>query len=189
MAQIGYARVSTPDQSLDPQTDVLKADGCERVFSDVASGKLARRPQLDAALEYLRPGDVLTITRLDRLGRSLHHLVELSVLLKERGIGLKVVEQGIDTTTSGGRLYFNLMASIAEFERELISERTQDGLAAARARGRKGGRRPALSEIQKTTARQMYDSKQYTLQQIADALHCSRATVYRALGLSEQPTG
>ncbi len=161
--------------------DILKADGCEKVFGDIASGKLARRPQLDAALEYMRPGDVLTITKLDRLGRSLHNLVEMSVKLADLGVGLRVIQQGIDTTTAGGRLYFGIMASIAEFERELISERTRDGLAAARARGRKGGRKRALSEIQKATARQMYDSKQYTIQQIADALHCSPATIYRAL--------
>jgi DNA invertase Pin-like site-specific DNA recombinase len=188
MTKVGYARVSTGDQSLDPQLDILKADGCEKVFGDVASGKLARRPQLDAALEYMRPGDVLVITKLDRLGRSLHHLVELSVNLKGLGVGLRVVQQGIDTTTSGGRLYFNIMASIAEFERELISERTRDGLAAARARGRKGGRRPVLTGTQKSVARQMYDSKEHTIAQIAAALHCSPATIYRALDVTK-PAG
>ncbi len=181
MTLIGYARVSTGDQSLDPQVDRLKEVGCEQVFSDHASGKLARRPQLDAALAYLRKGDVLVITKLDRLGRSVRNLVELADILAEREIDLRVLDQGIDTSTIGGKLVFHIFSAIAEFERGLISERTHDGLAAARARGKKGGRRPVLSEMQRAEARRMHDSKQYTVQQIADALHCSPATIYRAM--------
>jgi len=146
MTLIGYARVSTGDQSLDPQVDRLKEVGCEQVFSDHASGKLARRPQLDAALAYLRKGDILVITKLDRLGRSVRNLVELADILAEREIDLRVLDQGIDTSTIGGKLVFHIFSAIAEFERGLISERTHDGLAAARARGKKGGRRPVLSD-------------------------------------------
>lgn len=181
MALVGYGRVSTKDQHPEAQQDALTAAGCERVFIDKASGKLARRPQLDRCLEYLRPGDVLVITKLDRLGRSLRNLLELSATLGERGIGLRVLDQGIDTTMPGGRLCFHIIGAIAEFERELISERTHDGLAAARARGRKGGRRPVLTPDKLATARQLYEGRQHTMQQIADIVGVSRATLYRAL--------
>ncbi len=181
MTLLGYARVSTGDQSHDGQHDALAAAGCERVFSDTASGKLARRPQLDALLEYARAGDVVVITKLDRLGRSVAHLVELGALLQSRGIDLRVLHQGIDTTTPGGRLTFHILASIAEFERDLISERTRDGLAAARARGRKGGRRPALSPAKVAHARKLRDAGEHTMSEIADLVGCSRATLYRVL--------
>lgn len=186
MALIGYARVSTADQNLDPQTDALTAAGCEKIFTDKASGKLARRAELDAALAYLRPGDILVITKLDRLGRSLRNLLDLSATLAKQDVGLRVLAQGIDTTTPGGRLYFSIIGAIAEFERDLISERTHDGLAAARARGRKGGRPPVLTETKLTTAREMYDSKRYTMAQIAETVGCSRATLYRALSADDQ---
>lgn len=191
MALIGYARVSTRDQNPEAQTDVLTAAGCERIFTDKASGKLAKRPELDKALEYLRAGDTLVITKLDRLGRSVRNLIELSILLDQRGVGLRVLHQGIDTSTPGGRLFFNIVASIAEFERDLISERTRDGLDAARARGRKGGRRAVLTDTKLAVARQMYDERggdgkrRYTVQEIADTVGCSRATLYRALGAGE----
>ncbi|MBV8933332.1 MAG: recombinase family protein, partial [Kutzneria sp.] len=146
MSLIGYARVSTRDQHPEAQTDALTEAGCERIFTDKASGKLARRPELDKTLEYLRDGDTLVVTKLDRLGRSVRNLVELSAELDRRGVGLRVLHQGIDTSTPGGRLFFHIIAGIAEFERDLISERTLDGLDAARARGRKGGRRPKLTE-------------------------------------------
>lgn len=182
MTRIGYARVSTADQNLDAQIDALKAAGCERIYSDKASGKLAKRPELDKALEYLRPGDVLVIVKLDRLGRSLANLMEISRVLRDRGIDLVVTTQGIDTSTIGGRLYFNILASIAEFQRELIVENTKEGLDAARARGRKGGRKPVMSAEKTAVARQMYDSKQHTVDAIAKVLGVSRASIYRALG-------
>jgi len=181
MGTIGYARVSTAEQNADGQHDALTAAGCDRTFTEIASGKLARRPQLDAALDYARPGDVLVVTKLDRLGRSVAHLVELAADLGRRGLDLRVLHQGIDTTTPGGRLTFHILASIAEFERDLISERTREGLAAARARGRKGGRRPVLSAAKVEHARKLRDGGEHTKTQIADLVGCSRATLYRVL--------
>jgi DNA invertase Pin-like site-specific DNA recombinase len=132
-------------------------------------------------MRHLRAGDVLVITRLDRLGRSVKHLAALAVELQERKIGLRVLQQGIDTTTAVGRLFFHILAAIAEFERELIIERTVDGLDATRARGRKGGRKPTLTEAAVHQAQAMYDSGQYTVEQIAAAFKTSRPTIYRAL--------
>jgi DNA invertase Pin-like site-specific DNA recombinase len=185
MAKIGYARVSTEEQNLDPQTDQLTAAGCDRVFADKASGKLASRPEFDQALDYMRAGDVLVVTKLDRVGRSVGHLVSLMERLDDAGVGLQVLQQAIDTTTPGGRLVFHIFAALAEFERELIRERTLDGLAAARARGRRGGRPSALSERQETLALQMYDSGEHSLQAIADTVGSSRATIYRRLNRRE----
>lgn len=181
MAQLGYARVSTADQNLDRQLDALEAAGCERVFSDRVSGKLADRPALKELLAYMRAGDTLVVTKLDRLGRSLANLIELSSTLQEQGVGLRVLEQGIDTTTAVGRMFFHIIGAIAEFERELIVERTNDGLAAARARGRVGGRKRKLSPEKLATARKLYDERELTVQQIADVVGCSRATLYREL--------
>lgn len=181
MALIGYGRVSKRDQNPTAQRDLLTAAGCDELFIDKASGKLASRPQLDAAMRHLRAGDVLVITRLDRLGRSVKHLAALAVELQERKIGLRVLQQGIDTTTAVGRLFFHILAAIAEFERELIIERTVDGLDATRARGRKGGRKPTLTEAAVHQAQAMYDSGQYTVEQIAAAFKTSRPTIYRAL--------
>ena len=137
---VGYARVSTTDQNLDLQKDALRAAGCERLFTDMASGAKAERPGLAQALRECRPGDTLVVWKLDRLGRSLPHLVETVRELLEREVGFKSLQESIDTTTSGGKLIFHLFASLAEFERDLIRERTNAGLAAARARGRRGGR-------------------------------------------------
>jgi DNA invertase Pin-like site-specific DNA recombinase len=182
VALIGYARVSTHDQHPEAQTDALDRAGCARVFVDQGvSGKLARRPQLDACLAYVRPGDVLTVTKLDRLGRSLRHLIDLSADLDRDGVGLRVLDQGIDTSTPGGRLFFHLVAAFAEFERDLISERTLDGLAAARARGRNGGRRPKLTAQQATLARRLYDERKHTVAEIGAMFGVSRQTVYRHL--------
>jgi DNA invertase Pin-like site-specific DNA recombinase len=181
MAKIGYGRVSTRDQNPDSQRDALAEAGCEKIFIDKASGKLASRPELDKALEYARAGDTFVITRLARAARSLKHLLELADTLRERGIDLLVLRQGIDTSSSTGRLAFHMLGAIDEFQRELIVEGTYEGLAAARSRGRAGGRRPTLTETQIRMARQMYDSQEYTVQQIADTFHTSRATVYRAL--------
>ncbi|MEQ3538728.1 recombinase family protein [Pseudonocardia tropica] len=181
MALVGYARVSTRDQHEESQEDLLREAGCERIFVDKASGKLARRPDWDRCLEYLRPGDTLVITRLSRAARSVRNLTELAEQLKERSIELLVLKQQIDTRTPAGRLTFHILGAVDEFQADLIAENTREGLAAARARGRKGGRRPVLSEMQKTEARRMYDSKQYTIGKIAEAFRCSPATIYRAL--------
>ena len=156
--RIGYGRVSTRDQHPEAQHDALEAAGCEEIFVDKASGKLARRPELDKALRRAnRAGDQLVITKLDRLGRSLEHLIQLSKLLQQRRVDLIVLDQGIDTSTAVGRMFFHILGAIAEFEHALMSERTLDGLAAARARGRTGGQKPKLGPRQVKLARQMYD--------------------------------
>jgi DNA invertase Pin-like site-specific DNA recombinase len=141
--QIGYARISTGDQTLALQDDALKKAGCERLYQDIASGAKSERPGLAKALDQLRAGDTLVVWRLDRLGRSLQHLLATITDLDARGVGFKSLTENIDTTTSGGRLVFHIFGSIAEFERDLIRERTNAGLTAARARGHKGGRPPA----------------------------------------------
>jgi DNA invertase Pin-like site-specific DNA recombinase len=186
---VGYARVSTTDQNPDLQQDALTAAGCARVFTDTASGALDKRPHLDALLDYLRPGDVLVVWRLDRLGRSVRHLTETVNTLAERGVGFRSLTEGIDTTTPAGKLVFHIFAALAEFEREIIRERTNAGLDAARARGRKGGRRPKMTPGKLDTARQLYDSKQHTMEQIAEIVGVSRATLYRHLEPAEQQTG
>ncbi|HVB43194.1 MAG TPA: recombinase family protein [Streptosporangiaceae bacterium] len=188
MARIGYARVSTRAQNDDSQIDELTAAGCEKIFTDPGvSGKLARRPQLDACLEYLRPGDVLVITRLSRAMRSLKHLLTLADDLQQRGVDLVVLKQAIDTTTPTGRLVFHILAAIDQFQRELIVEGTREGLASARARGRTGGRKAKMSPAQVQLAQEMYAAKgddgkrRYTVADIAGVLKVSRPTVYRAL--------
>lgn len=181
VALVGYARVSTREQHPDAQTDALTAAGCEKLFVEHASGVLARRPVLDDALAYLRDGDTLVVTKLDRLGRSVRNLKETVDDLEGRGIGLRALSQGIDTTTPGGRLFFHMLAAIAEFEHDLIVERTQDGLAAARARGRKGGGRFKMTPTKAKQARAMYDARQHTVQEIAETLGVSRGTIYRHL--------
>src|SRR5437764_1930616 len=140
---IGYARISTGEQTLALQEDALKAAGCERLLTDTASGAKTERPGLAKALEQLRSGDSLVVWRLDRLGRSLRHLIDTLLELDSRGVGFKSLTESIDTTTPGGKLIFHVFGALAEFERDLIRERTNAGLAAARARGRKGGRPPA----------------------------------------------
>jgi len=184
---IGYARVSTRDQHPEAQTDALSAAGCEKVFVDHASGILAKRTALDEALGYLRAGDTLVITKLDRLGRSVRNLKALADELQSRQVGLRALSQGIDTTTPGGRLFFHMLAAIAEFEHDLILERTVDGLAAARARGRMGGPRFKMTSTNMAQARSMYDAGQHTVQQIADTCGVSRPTIYRHLGTSTRP--
>jgi DNA invertase Pin-like site-specific DNA recombinase len=185
--KIGIARVSTRDQHPESQQDALRAAGCEEVFTDKASGKLARRPGLDKALLIARQGDQLVVTKLDRLGRSLEHLIELSKQLQSRGVDLVVLDQGIDTSTAVGRLFFSIIGAIAEFEHALMSERTMDGLAAARARGRTGGQKPKLGPRQVRLARQMYEElgddgkRKYTVAQIAAEFGVTRPTIYRHL--------
>lgn len=187
---IGYARVSTPEQSLDMQIEALKAAGCDQVFTDVASGARSQRPGLDKALEYLREGDTLVVWKIDRLGRSLVHLVQTIEVLRERGIGFKsLTDAGIDTTTSVGKLLFTLIAMFAELERELNSERTKASLAEAKARGRKGGRRVAVTPHKLERARTLMDKKGLTVGEAAAALNVGRSTLYRALnGESNTPT-
>src|ERR687895_27002 len=158
---IGYARVSTQDQSLNLQRDALKNIGCTKIFTDTASGAKAERIGLDEALEYVREGDTLVVWRLDRLGRSLKHLIETITELNNRKIGFKSIQENIDTTTSGGKLIFHIFGALAEFERDIIRERTNAGLSAARVQGKKGGRpRSPLSEETKLQlARIMYEDK------------------------------
>jgi len=154
-----------------------------------ASGSLDSRPELARCLDHLRPGDTLVVWRLDRLGRSVRHLTETVNTLAERGVGFRSLTEGIDTTTPAGKLVFHIFAALAEFEREIIRERTNAGLDAARARGRKGGRRPKMTPGKLDTARQLYDSKQHTMEQIAEIVGVSRATLYRHLEPAEQQTG
>ena len=151
------------------------------MFEEKASGALGARPELERALDHLRPGDTLIVWRLDRLGRSLRHLIEVVGQLEERGVAFRSVTEGIDTSTPGGKLVFHIFASLAEFERELIRERTRAGLAAARARGRRGGRPSKLTPEKIEVARQMYQSGAHTLATIATTVGVSRATLYRAL--------
>lgn len=181
MVKVGYARVSTRAQHEESQLDLLQADGCEPIFVDKVSGKLANRPQWDQCKQYLRQGDTLVVTRLSRMARSLRNLCAVAHDLEQRGINLLVLLQHIDTSTPAGRLTFHILGAVDEFTADIISENTKEGLEAARARGRKGGRRPKLTGAKITTAREMYNSKRYTVAEIADTVGCSRATVYRAL--------
>jgi DNA invertase Pin-like site-specific DNA recombinase len=178
---IGYARVSTDDQNLDLQLDALKEAGCEKSFTDTTSGAKSERTGLRDALEYLREGDVLVVWKLDRLGRSLKHLIETITALDQRKIGFKSLRENFDTTTSGGRLVFHLFGALAEFERELIRERVTAGLAAARARGRKGGRPRKLDERKLALARSMLTDPSITVTEIARTLGVDRTTLYRNL--------
>lgn len=182
--KIGYARVSTTDQNLDLQQDALTAIGCEKIFSDVVSGVKKERPEFSKMMATLREGDTIIIWKLDRLGRSLHELVKLVNELNEKGIGLKSLNDPFDTTTAQGRLIFNIFASLAEFERELIRERTQAGLTAARTRGRVGGRKPGLNpEAEKTAiaAETLYKERSLTVSEICTKLGIARSTFYAYL--------
>ena len=177
----GYARVSTSDQSLDGQTDALTAAGAERIFADTMSGTKRERPELAQLLDQLRSGDVVTVTKYDRLARSLHDLLDIVKAIEERGAGFRSLAEDIDTTTPAGRLIFHVFASIAQFERERISERTKEGLQAARSkRGRVGGRPPALTADQKAEARRMHDEEGRSIAAIARLFKVSETTVRRA---------
>lgn len=177
---IGYGRVSTAEQNPAHQIDALTRAGVarEHIYLDTASGAKASRPKLDLVLNVLRDGDTLVVTRLDRLGRSVQHLINLGAQLREHGVGLKVTEQGIDTTTAEGRAMFGMLSVLAEFQRELIVANTRDGLAAARARGRKGGRRPRLTSAQVRQAQRLYDEGEHTVAEIAALFGVPRSTVY-----------
>ena len=179
--KIGYARVSTSDQHLYMQEDALKSDGCEQIFHDIASGAKTERLGLEEALAYARAGDVVVVWKLDRLGRSVQHLIQTIKCLSDKGIGFKSLQENIDTTTSGGKLIFHIFSALAEFERDLIQERTRAGLKAARARGRLGGRPPLLKtdEIKKMLG--YYDEQKVTVDEICKIFNISRPSFYNYL--------
>src|ERR687894_954030 len=181
MALIGYARVSTHEQHLHLQQDALTAAGCLKIFTDTISGAKSERKGLAEALDYIRAGDTLVVWRLDRLGRSLKDLIEKLTELHNRKIGFKSLTENIDTTTSGGKLIFHMFGALAEFEREIIKERTNAGLTAARARGRQGGRpRSSLSDERKLQmARGMHENKNLPVRDICKALGIPRSTFYK----------
>ncbi len=183
---VGYARVSTSDQTLNLQKDALEKIGCSQTFTDTISGSTTERQGLDAALAYVREGDTLVVWRLDRLGRSLKHLIETITNLNNRKIGFKSITENIDTTTSGGKLIFHIFGALAEFERDIIRERTQAGLTAARARGRLGGRPKALNPKKASIAQALYNDKNNSINEICKTLNVSRATLYRYIKNVEQ---
>ena len=176
---IGYARVSTGDQSLALQIDALEEAGCERFFRDQVSGIVNIRPNLNQALNVARPGDTLVVWRLDRLSRSLRDLIETVTLLESRGVQLKSLHESIDTASSSGKLIFHLFGALAEFERNLIKERTLAGLQAARARGRKGGRPPSLDTEKRKLAVKLYNDKNYSVNQVCQVMGISKPTLYK----------
>lgn len=179
---IGYARISTQEQTLDLQLDALRQAGCERLYTDTASGAKTEREGLKDALDHLRVGDTLIVWRLDRLGRTLKQLIELINDFNSQGIGFKSLQENIDTTTSGGKLVFHIFGALAEFERDIIRERTHAGLQAARSRGRVGGRPKALSPKKAALAKSLYDSREHSIKDICETLGISRATLYKYLG-------
>jgi DNA invertase Pin-like site-specific DNA recombinase len=182
--KLGYARVSTKDQHLELQIDALTKAGCEKIYQDIASGARTERPALNEMINQLRPGDVLVIWKLDRLGRSLNHLIGLVNDLMKKNIGLQSLHDPIDTTTAQGRLSFNLFASLAEFERDLIRERTQAGLSAARARGRNGGRPkgiPQKAEATAYAAETLYKEGRLSVNEISEKLGIAKSTLYAYL--------
>lgn len=184
---VGYARVSTGDQNLDLQRDALTAAGCDesKIFTDRLSGSKDDRPGLAQALEYVRAGDTLVVWRLDRLGRSLSHLIKVTTELEHRGIGFKSLQEGIDTTTSGGKLVFHIFGALAEFERSLIRERTNAGLKAARARGRNGGRPKLLDARKLAVAETLLRDPKLTVAEVAEQVGIARSTLYTYLKRNE----
>lgn len=187
MAKIGYSRVSTRDQRPEVQSERLREAGCTRIFEDHgASGAKASRPEWDKCLDRLERGDVLYVVKLDRMGRSIWNLIDVVTMLGERGVDIVILDQGIDTTTAAGKFMFHIMASVAEFERDLIIERTRDGLATTTARGRNGGRKHRLTDDQVATARKLR-ADGHSVKEIGQLLGngkpVSRQTIYRALGM------
>ena len=180
-ALIGYARVSTQDQSTNLQLDALNKAGCSRVYSESASGAQRDRPELARALDYMRPGDTLVVWKLDRLARSLKQLIETAESLEGKGIGFRSLTESIDTTTAGGKLTFHIFAALAEFERSMIRERTRAGLDAARARGRVGGRPRSLTDKDLEMAKTLLANPDITVEQVAARLGVAPATLYRYL--------
>lgn len=179
--KIGYARVSTADQHLRMQEDALKNAGCEEIYTDVISGIKSKRPGLEETLSRLREGDTLIVWKLDRLGRSIQHLIQTIKDLQDKKISFKSLQENIDTETSGGKLIFHIFSALAEFERDLIQERTQAGLKAARARGKMGGRPPLLDTRQINRMIEMYDEQKNTVAEICKVYNISRPSFYNYL--------
>lgn len=183
---IGYARISTDDQNLDLQRDALTRAGCERIFEDRISGAKAERTGLAALLGVVRRGDIVVIWRLDRLGRSLKDLIQLVERLETAGVGLKSLQENIDTSSSGGKLVFHLFGALAEFERTLIRERTTAGLSTARARGRRGGRPKLLDPARRDLALRLYHERKHSIEEICRMMHISRSTLYNYIDQAEK---
>jgi DNA invertase Pin-like site-specific DNA recombinase len=183
---IGYARLSTTDQTLALQQDALTTAGCERIFTETASGAQTDRPGLSEALSHLREGDILVVWKLDRLGRSLKDLITRITELQNKDIGFKSLTEQVDTTTSGGKLIFHIFGALAEFERDIIRERTKAGLIAARARGKKGGRRPNLTPKEIALVRKLYEDKQTPVADICRMFKVSRMTLGRYVKRSDE---
>lgn len=182
--KIGYARVSTKEQSLNLQEDALRKAGCEKIYSEQISGATSERPQLQEMIKHLRQGDIVIVWKLDRLGRSIRDLIKLVSSFQDNSVGFQSLQDAIDTTTPTGKLTFHLFAALAEFERDIISTRTKAGLEAARARGRKGGRPKGLSKKAQDKARlaeSLYKEKQRSIAEICEHLHISKPTLYRYL--------
>ena len=179
-ALVGYARISTTDQSLAPQIDALKAAGCGEIFEDCVSGAKTDRPGLNEALDHLRSGDMLIVWKLDRLGRSMSHLIDTVRDLDQRGIGFRSLTEGIDTTTSGGTLVFHLFGALAQFERDLIRERTRAGLSAAAARGRKGGRKAVVTDEKLKRAKILIE-RGLTVREAAARIKVGKTALYEAI--------
>ncbi len=183
---VGYARVSTHEQNLDLQLDALKAAGCEKIFTDKISTLKEERKGRNEVLAFLRPGDVLVVWKLDRLGRSLKELIETMAFFDHKGIGFRSLKETIDTTTSTGKLVFHFLAALTEFERDIIRERTQAGLQAARARGRVGGKPKSLNPKQQAIAQALYNDKTNSIDDICKMFGISRATLYRYINTAKQ---
>lgn len=182
MQVIGYARVSSSGQALDVQLDKLAKAGCTKVFKEKRSGRQAEnRPELQAALEYVREGDVLVVSRLDRMARSVLDLAKIADLLKRKGVSLRVLDQGLDTSTSEGKLMFNLLGAFAEFEADIRRDRVADGIAQAKRKGIKFGRKKALTEAQEERIRKMRAEEGFSIEQLAERFGIGRSSVYRAL--------
>ncbi len=181
LVDVGYVRVSKREQNPELQRRELRAAGCERIFEERVSSREEKRPQLEAAFDYCRAGDVLVVWRLDRLGRSIKELIGLVNGLEDRGVGFRSLRESLDTTSPGGRLVFHVFASIAEFERDVIRERTMAGLEAARARGRKGGRKPVMDEKKLALASRLMGDSRVPIADVCDAVGVSSSTLYRYL--------
>ena len=180
MSKIGYERVSTKDQNLESQVDMLKSYGCERIYSDKVSGRKHKRTELDSCLDYMREGDTLVLTKLDRLGRTTRQLIELSQLLEDRSIDLEIIDMNINTKDAMGKMFFTMMSAFAELEANLLSERTKKGLESARARGKMGGR-PKISSDKEKMVISLYNSQEYTINEIISMTSVSRGAIYRII--------
>lgn len=177
--KIGYCRISTADQNLSLQKDALEKAGCEKIFEDVISGAKSKRPGLNRVIEYSRKGDSIVVWRLDRLGRSLKDLISIVGKFDRKGVELSSLHESIDTKTSSGKLYFHMFAALAEFEKNIISERTKAGLDAARSRGRLGGRPKLLSKAKRKHAVDLYNSKEKSIKEICEIMNVSKPTLYK----------